>query len=367
MFGHADSRFQLHQQDAVRCCSKGKTRKTTFKWFWTWLVPKPRCEHFCLPGISSGLFSSRLLASCLPMSFFHIKRGHNEHPASVWWFIFHTSSNKTAVTTAVAVTPITDLIRRSQNPQLTFLMFLSLHAAEMPPPPHPPTHLCRAEESPAPLKSTHNRLSTLVMPGPLPLQPFVFRSFFFKSVFLHFFHTHTHKQQATSVHASSPAHTCPTHAHTEEQLAHAETYARARGLFLLQVWLSVSVNTEHEYMSSVVWHYGIPLKEVKGYRRLHEEKLCTQLQQSKCWKNWYLESCRLITSYKYVLFSNLSACGHIWSCLFEQNVKIHLVSTWVLPPDCLPLPILQRKYGRRCATQSPVIVGREGPASNIQE
>lgn len=77
---------------------------------------------------------------------------------------FTLLATKPPVRTAVDVTPIIDLARRSRSSQLAeFLMPPPpLHAAEMPP-------ACRAEESPAPLKPTHNRLSTLVMPGPLYL------------------------------------------------------------------------------------------------------------------------------------------------------------------------------------------------------
>lgn len=135
------------------------------------------------------------IVSCLPMSFFTSKLDIMNTPHQCSDSFFTLLATKPPVRTAVDVTPIIDLARRSQSPQLTFF--------DVPVSPRcwnasPPPNACRAEESPAPLKSTHNRLSTLVMLGPLPLQLFVFRSFF-SSVFQCFFtltQTHTSNEHS---------------------------------------------------------------------------------------------------------------------------------------------------------------------------
>lgn len=96
-----------------------------------------------------------------------IKREHNEHTTSVQWFIFHTSSNKTSCENSCRCNPYH--WSRKAKPELPAHWVFDVSAVSScrwnasPP-------ACRAEESPAPLKAAHNRLSTLVMLSLLPVR-----------------------------------------------------------------------------------------------------------------------------------------------------------------------------------------------------
>lgn len=153
-----------------------------------------------LPFLWPPLVSRRPLSHVYQWTFSTSKVDIMNTPHQCRDSFFTLLATKPPVRTAVDVTPIIDLARRSWSSQLAeFLMPLplSLHAAEMPP-------ACRAEESPAPPKPTHNRLSTLVMPSPLPLQLFVFRSSWISLFWRHFFmlaHMHRTQRALTSLHA----------------------------------------------------------------------------------------------------------------------------------------------------------------------
>lgn len=139
------------------------------------------------------------LVSCLPMSFFfYIKWEHNEHTTSVHWFIFHTSSNKTSCENSCRCNPYHWSCKAKPKLPARWVFDVSAVSSRCwnasPP-------ACGAEESPALLKPTYNRLSTLVMLSLLPLQLFVFRSLWITVFLSALAQTHT---QTISMWASIP-------------------------------------------------------------------------------------------------------------------------------------------------------------------
>lgn len=132
--------------------------------------------------------------------FSHIKSGHNEHTASVLWFIFHTSSNKTSCENSCRCNPYH--WSKKGVARCVFDVPVVSPCCWNASPPNPPAR--GPEGSPASLRDpTDNRLSTLVMLVLLPLQLFVFRAPWISIIWLHFFTL----AQTRRIHVGVPPHT----------------------------------------------------------------------------------------------------------------------------------------------------------------
>lgn len=142
------------------------------------------------------------------------------------WFIFHTSSNKTSCENSCRCNPYHWSCKAKPELPAHWVFDVSAVSSRcwnVSPP------ACRAEESPAPMRAAHNRLSTLVMLSLLPSQLFVFRSswitFFLSAV------SQTLKQEISmqpGIHTHTRTH---THSVTFPTLTH--------NVILLKAWICV--------------------------------------------------------------------------------------------------------------------------------